>query len=78
MFCLLTNLGIKAPVAHTPEIPSQFPVLPDPFIEQTPRQGIPYSTTSSMGAVTGQSNWNWEEAAPPGQPPLRNVRMLVE
>jgi len=81
MFCSLTNLDIKAPAAHTPEIPSQFPVSAGPLIEQTPRQVIPYSTTSSMDAFTGQSNWNcwnWEEAAPPGRRPLRNVRMLVE
>ena len=78
MFCFLTYLDIKTPATHVPEIPSQFPVSTGPLIEQPPRQGITYCTTQSIDAFTGQSNWDWEEAAPPGQLPFQIVGMLVE
>ena len=78
MFCLLTNLDIKALATHTPVIRSQFPVSADPLIEQTPHQRIQYSAIPSMDTFTRQSNRNWEGAAPPGQSPFQTVRMLVE
>jgi len=64
------------PILMWPTLGHSTSVAPPAVFTPRRHQGI---TTSSMDAFTGQSNWNWEEAAPPpGQPPFRIVRMLVE